>query len=96
MSEKYENKRVIMWDHTNIPFCFKPSTTSNQHLTYSSYYSMNCTKGGVFLQLCGWMGVGQLWCGGISDSTYIEKEKILERQHEFARNDLVGNKYLPV
>ena len=56
---------------------------------------MNCAKGGVFLQLCGWMGVGELWYGAISDSTYIEKAKILERQRDFAQNDLVGDKHIP-
>ena len=94
-NDKYENKRVIMWDDTNIPFCFKPSSAKNQRLTYSSYYSMNCAKGGVFLQLCGWMGVAELWCGGISDTIYIEKEKILERQNDFANKDRVGNAIVP-
>ena len=54
-----------MWDDTNIPFTYKPSSAMNQRLTYSSYYGMNCAKGGVFLQLCGWMGVEELWCGAI-------------------------------
>ena len=94
-NEKYDKKRIIMWDDTNIPFCFKPGTAKKQRLTYSSYYSMNCAKGGVFLQLCGWMGVGELWCGAISDSTYIEKEKILEKQRDFAMNDLVEDQHIP-
>ena len=58
---------------------FTQSGNCTLRLQVKCNYAMNCAKGGVFLQLCGWMGVGQLWCGGISDSTYIEKEKILER-----------------
>ena len=84
-----------MWDGTNIPFQFKPSGAKNQRLAYSSYYGMNCTKGGVFLQLCGWMGVRQLWVRGTSDSHYMENTDILKRQEAFARIDLVGGKYLP-
>ena len=87
--EKYENVRVVMWDDTNIPFSFKPSSAQGQKLTYSSYYSMNCAKGGVFLQLCGWMGVEELWVGATSDSYYMEKTNILKRQKEFAKNDKV-------
>jgi hypothetical protein len=54
---KYENKRIVMWDDTNIPFTYKPSSALNQRITYSPYYGMNCAKGGVFIQLCGWLGV---------------------------------------
>ena len=37
----------------------------------------NCAKGGVFLQLCGWMGVHELWFGGVSDTEYLNKSGIL-------------------
>ena len=94
-NEKYKDARIVMWDDTNIPFTYQPSGAQNQKITYSSYYAMNCAKGGVFLQLCGWMGVEELWVGATSDSFYIEKSGILRRQREFAEKDKVGDKYVP-
>ena len=86
-----------MWDDTNVPFNFKPSAADNQRLTYSSYYGMNCAKGGVFAQLCGWIGVEELWVGATSDSHYQEHTKIFEQQQIFAEQDLVGEdkRYVP-
>jgi len=84
-----------MWDDTNIILRFKPSAAQTQRITYSSYYGMNCAKGGVFLQLCGWLGVKELWNGGISDSLYVELSGILKEQEEFAKEDLVFGKYVP-
>jgi hypothetical protein len=84
-----------MWDDTNIPFCYKPSTALNQRITYSAYYGMNCAKGGVFIQLCGWLGVEELWVGNVSDTHYMEKTPILKQQHEFAKIDLVNGCYIP-
>ena len=93
--EKYGESRIVMWDDTNIPFTYQPSTSRNQKITYSSYYAMNCSKGGVFLQLCGWIGVEELWVGATSDSVYMEKSGILKRQKKFAENDKVDGKYIP-
>ena len=42
-------------------------------MTYSSYYGDNIGKCGVFLQLCGWLGVEHLWVGATSDTYYQEK-----------------------
>ena len=91
---KYGDTRVIMWDDTNVNFRFKPSTAHNQRLTYSSYYGGNCAKGGVHLQFCGWMGVYDLWTGGVSDSEYLCSDEsgdggILARQEQFQKSDLV-------
>lgn len=36
-NEKYNGQRIIMWDDTNIPFTYKPSSALNQRMTYSSY-----------------------------------------------------------
>jgi hypothetical protein len=94
-NEKYKNKRIVMWDDTNIPFTYKPSSALNQRITYSAYYGMNCAKGGVFLQLCGWLGVEELWVGAVSDSMYMDQTSILKDQHNFAQNDLINNKYIP-
>ena len=92
---KYGEKRIVQWDDTNVPFTFKPSRADNQRLTYSSYYGMNCAKGGVFLQLCGWLGVEQLWVGATSDSHYQKENKIFEKQKEFAEKDLYKGKIYP-
>ena len=94
-NEKYGNKRCILWDDTNGPFTFKPSTALNQRRTWSSYYASNCAKAGVFVQFCGWIGVDELFPGAISDSLYVEKTNILKIQKEFAEKDLVNGKYVP-
>ena len=80
-----------MWDDTNVPFTFKPS----HRLTYSSYYGMNCAKGGVFTMLSGWMGDAELWVGATSNSHYQRHNKIFEHQKEFAKGNLVDDKILP-
>jgi len=64
---------------TNIE-SFSFSEADLQQLTYSKYYNQNCFKGGVFVQLLGWIGVGQLWTGAVSDSNYTRREGYLERK----------------
>ena len=93
--DKYKDKRIIMWDDTNVNFCFMPSGADEQRLTYSMYYAGNCAKGGVFLQLCGWTGVENLWVGATSDSHYQEHTNIFEKQNRFAKNDLVYGQLIP-
>jgi hypothetical protein len=89
-NSKYEGKRIVMWDDTNVPFNFKPRGAANQRITYSPYYGMNCAKGGVFLQLCAWMGIEELWVAASSDSYYMENaDEILKQQEIFAKLDLV-------
>ena len=94
---KYGNAGVVMWDDTNVDLNYMPRTAHNQRLTYSSYYGGNCAKGGVHLQFCGWLGVYDLWTGGVSDSEYLCSNEgpgggILRRQMNFQNNDLVdGN-----
>ena len=46
-NQKYDGKRVIMWDDTNINFQFKPSGADEQRITYSHYYGGNVGKGGL-------------------------------------------------
>ena len=65
-----------MWDDTNINFVYQPSRADEQRLTYSICYTGNCAKGGVFMQLCEWIRVADLWVGVTSDSQYQEKIKI--------------------
>ena len=92
--EKYKDVRLVMWDDTNVNFAFKPGDADAQRLTYSMYYSGNCAKAGVFLQLCGWMGGEHLWVSATSDSHYQEHTRIFEKQEEFARDDLVEGLYI--
>ena len=93
---KYADDRVVMWDDTNIVFGFKPSGADEQRITYSLYYNGNCAKGGVFIQLCGWLGVEKLWVGAISDTQYMEFNEIFKKQEEFVKHDLVDNEEEPV
>ena len=59
-NDKYEGKRVVMMDGTNVNLQFKASSVDAQCTTYSAYYGGNVCKGSVFLQLCGWLGVEHL------------------------------------
>ena len=90
--ERYSRQRMIQWDNTNVRMS-QLGSADMQRTTYSSYYSSNCAKGGVRLQLCGWMGTKCLFPGGISDSDYMIKSGIFEEQQEF-KNDLSINTLL--
>ena len=93
--EKFDGVRIVMWDDTNVNLAYQPSGADEQRLTYSMYYAANCSKGGVFLQLCGWLGVEHLWVGATSDTHYQEHTHIFERQEQFAQNDLVEGEIIP-
>jgi hypothetical protein len=43
-NENYDGRRVIFWDTTNVPLCYKPSSADAQRNTYSAYYSGNVAK----------------------------------------------------
>ena len=49
---------------------------------------MNCAKGGVFLQLCGWMGTWELWVGSISDTNYANRAGFLGVQEQFVSSSV--------
>ena len=66
---------------------YQPSDTSLQDTTWSQYYNMNCAKGGVPLQLCGWMWADSLSTRVVSDSVYQSKCSIFNEQSEFSRID---------
>jgi hypothetical protein len=68
---------------------FSFSDANLQSLTYSEYYNQNCFKGGIFIQLLRWIGVGDLWTGTVSDSDYNWRERYLEHQMNFANKDVV-------
>ena len=70
------SERIIMWDNTNVDFMGKPTDADLQRLTYSLYYGRNVAKGGIFLELCGWLGGWELWLGAVSDSDYQESSPV--------------------
>jgi hypothetical protein len=80
-----------MWDNMNVDFQGKPSDADLQWLTYSLYYGGNVAKGGIFLQLCGWLSSWDLWLGAVSDSDYLEKSGLLGFQEEFQKKDATSN-----
>ena len=46
-------------------------------------------KGGIFSQLCSWLGNEDLWGGGVTDSQYHSEAGYLEEQRQFQESDLV-------
>ena len=44
LNDKYEGKRVVMWDDTHINLQFKPSSVDAQRTTYSAYYGVMYVK----------------------------------------------------
>lgn len=87
---RYPGKRIVFWDDTNINIP-APRDASLNRRTYSSYYNGNVGKGGVSIQLCGWISTWNLWTGAVSDSYYLSNSGILEMQEEFAANDESSN-----
>ena len=87
-SEKYDRMRPVMWDMTSIPTPAFSDADLNR-ITYSKYYAMNCFKGGIGVQLCGWILTAVLWTGAVSDTDYNKRAGYLQEQEEFQKNDLV-------
>jgi hypothetical protein len=73
---------------TNIPG-YSFSNQDYQQFTYSEYYGENCFKGGMSVQLNGWIWDGSLWPGRVSDSDYNRQEGYLQWQLEFHNVDPV-------
>ena len=82
---KYEGMRIVMWDYINVSFTYQPSMALNQSITYSLYYAENCTKGGLFLMLCGWLGVMNLWSSATSNLYYQRESESFQRQERFSK-----------
>ena len=73
----------------------KPSDAQMQRQPYSSYYSCNCFKGGIGLQLGGWICTHDLWTGCVSDTAYQGDSGIFEKQKEFCEMDRVHGEVVP-
>ena len=56
---RYNGTRPIFWDMSNVS-AVQFSNSDLQRATYSDYYGENCWKGGVGIQLCGWLVVALL------------------------------------
>ncbi len=56
-NDKYECKRVVIWDDTNVNIQFKPSSADAQRTTYSAYYGGDVCKGGYFFSCV--VGLGE-------------------------------------
>jgi hypothetical protein len=78
--------RPVFWDNTGVNL-HKFTAALLQRLTFSSYYAGNVAKGGIFVQLCGWLGTWEFFPGAMSDSKYMNETGILEMQKTFADND---------
>ena len=83
--------RVVMHDSTNIPLA-QPTSAALQRALYNSYYGMCCAKGGVAVQLCGYIYGLPLNTGHSDDTRFIEDTKILEKQQLFAESDKSSTK----
>ena len=83
---RYIGKRIVFHDNTGLDIV-KPSDSLSQRVTYSSYYGGNVAKGGVFVQLCGWIGTYELYPGAVSDSDYMNLCGIFENQKRFQESD---------
>ena len=59
LNDNYSGQRIVMSDMTNID-AYGILDADLQRLTYSKYYNGNVFKGGVFTQLCNWLGTGDL------------------------------------
>ena len=76
--DRYAGLSVVMWDDNNVSMQLRPGDANLQRLTYSSYYNEYFAKGGILVQLCGLMGIHNLWTGATSDSMHLNKSEILK------------------
>jgi hypothetical protein len=83
--EDFRYIRLVMWDNTNVLLCFKPTCAEAQRNIYSCYYNGNVGKGGIHIQPCGWIGTHDLWMGAVSDTEYMLKGNVFERQDQFLK-----------
>jgi hypothetical protein len=76
-----------MHDNTNAPLMETSSSAELNHALFSDYYAECCGKGGVALQLLGWICTLELATGGVLDTDYIEMVDVLMLQKLFAELD---------
>ena len=92
--DKYGSARIIQWNNTDVRMT-KLGSVDMQRTTYLSYYSSNCGKGAMMLQLYGWMGAKYVFPGGISDSEYMIKNGIFKEQIDFEIKDVTDTVVTP-
>jgi hypothetical protein len=76
-----------MHDNTDVPLIDPSAAELNTIALYSDYYAECCGKGGVALQLLGWIRTLELATGGISDTNYIDLVGVLPEQQAFSEWD---------
>jgi hypothetical protein len=81
-----DSTRVVMHDNTNVPLV-DPSDPDIYRSLRSEYYAMCCAKGGIALQLCGWIRATELMTGAVGDSEYVKIVNLLQEQKAFAEWD---------
>ena len=64
-------------------------------MLYSECYGECCAKGGVCIQLCGWIRATHLVNGHACDKKTTELTKALPQQQQFQEHDKVNNAVLP-
>ena len=74
-----------MFQHTLLPM----EHCKEQHIVTTTY-GENYFKGGVYTQLCGWLGNEDLCGSAVGDSDYHADSGYLEEQRKFQESDLVG------
>merc|ERR1712032_1206587 len=89
-NDQFKDKRIIMHDNTNITLV-TPYYADKQRSLRSKYNAECCAKGGVSIQMCGWIRALHLFTGGIDDSKYIERSEILKQQQLFQEGDESSN-----
>ena len=93
-SDDFGNTRVIMHNNTNIGLP-RASAGDQQRSLYSEYYGKCCAKGGVCIQLCGWICATHLVTGHACNKMSMESTRILPQQQQFQEHDKVNNTLLP-
>jgi hypothetical protein len=69
----------------------QPGDALLNFLTHLTYYGGYVGKGGVFIQLCGWLGTHELWTGAMSDTYYLSNIGILEEQEQSVKDDKLSD-----
>jgi len=89
-STDFGNTRVIMHNNTNIGLP-TASDGDQQRSLFSEYYGECCAKGGVCIQLCGWIRATHLVTGHACDKKTTELTQILPQQQQFQEYDKQNN-----
>ena len=85
-NDDFQNRRVIMNEKKNVTIA-SPINTDQQLSLLSEYYAECYAKGGVSVQLGGWIFTLHCFMGGIDDIKYIIQSKLLKQQELFQQQE---------